>query len=275
MKHLPAVTRAALEKAGTMAKLNQYATFTTQLQTQQNNLETFETGSILLSSTDTKAGTKIEVIVENDALRGDEDDIELSFQTYKNGEAKRTPFMPHLTFSMKMEAGIWKLNEISITVHLPLADPDLLKTIGDTMKPQAAHAISAPGATITTSTAGTDVAVVSALRSILTAENTYATTYRNVGYTCTLSNLDGFGGGERNEHQAMLINSGLAGGRRFGYVFTLSQCGGTPASSFHLTAAPSGNVYGRHAYCADQTGAIRYSADGNAASCIANGIPLP
>jgi hypothetical protein len=274
MKHLPLATRAALEKAGTVSKLSQYATFTSQLQAQQNNLETFETGSILLSAIDPKAGTKIEVIVENDALRGDQDDIELSFQTYKNGEAQRTPFMPHLTFSMKTEAGIWKLNEISITVHLPLADPDLLKTISDTMNAQAARPISASRGAITTSTAGNDTAVVTSMRSILAAENTYATTYRSVGYTCTLSDLDGFGGGERNEHQAMLINSGLAGGKRFGYVFTLSQCGGIPASSFHLTAAPSGNAFGRHMYCADQTGTVRYSADGNPASCFINGIPF-
>jgi hypothetical protein len=49
------------------------------------------------------------------------------------------------------------------------------------------------------------------MRAILTAEIAYATSYQGC-FTCTLSDLDGFGGGEPNEHQAMLINSGLASG---------------------------------------------------------------
>jgi hypothetical protein len=284
MKHLPAATRAVLEKAGSSAGLNQYAMVASQLQAQQKNLKTFETGSVLLSYEDPKNASKVEVTIENDSLQGDQEEIELSFRNYKNGAAQRTPFMPHVTCSMKMEAGMWKLNEIAVTIRLPLADPDLLKSMSDTIKAQPARtASSMSGATLTTSTpgftpvvqvAGNDTAVVSAMHSILNAETTYAATYRATGYTCTLSDLDGFGGGERNEHQAMLISAGLAGGKRYGYVFTLSQCGGSPASSFQLTAAPSGNAFGRRAYCADQAGAIRYSADGNLATCKSNGTPL-
>jgi hypothetical protein len=290
VKHLPAATRAVLEKAGSAAGLNQYAMVASQLQAQQKNLQTFETGSVLLTYEDPKNASKVEVTVENDSLLGVQDDIELSFRSYKNGVAQRTPFMPHLTCSMKMEAGTWKLNEITVTVRLPLADPDLLKSMSDAMKAQSERAASSmsggmmSGATLTTSTpgftpvvqvAGNDTAVVAAMRSILSAETTYAATYRATGYTCTLSDLDGFGGGERNEHQAMLISAGLAGGKRYGYVFTLSQCGGSPASSFQLTAAPSGNAFGRRAYCADQAGAIRYSVDGNPASCKSGGTLLP
>jgi hypothetical protein len=54
-------------------------------------------------------------------------------------------------------------------------------------------------------------------------------------------------------------------------VFTLSSCGGTPATSFHLSAAPNANTVGRKAFCADQTGTIRSSDDGNAAACLASG----
>ncbi len=290
MKHLPAATREVLEKAGSSAGLNQYAMVASQLQAQQKNLQTFETGSVLLTYEDPKNASKVEVTVENDSLLGDQDNIELSFRNYKNGVTQRTPFMPHVTCSMKVEAGTWKLNEITVTVRLPLADPDLLKSLSEGIKAQSARAASStPGATmsgstLTTSTpgftpvvqiAGNDTAVVAAMRSILTAETTYAATYRGTGYTCTLSDLDGFGSGERNEHQAMLISAGLAGGKRYGYVFALSQCGGSPASSFQLTAAPSGNAFGRRAYCADQSGAIRYSADGNPASCKSNGTLLP
>lgn len=275
VKHLPMATRMALDKSGALATVQQYSLMASQLQTRQQNLQTFDTGSVLLSGEDPKTGQKVEITVENDAWRGEQDDIELSFQVYKNGQAQRTPFMPQMTFSMKQEAQVWKLNEISITLHLPLADPDLLKALMENMKPQAeTHGSFAPRTETSAQPAGSDAAVVAAMRTILTAEVTYAGTYRNVGYTCTLSNLDGFGGGEPNERQAMLINSGLASGKRYGFVFTLAECTGTPATGFRLTAAPNGNSFGRKAFCADQSGVIRSSEDRNPATCVASGTPL-
>ena len=280
VKHLPVATRTALEKSGALAAMQQYSVLASQFQSQGKNIQTFETGSVLLAAEDPK-GQKVEITVENDALQGDQDDITVSFQVYKNGQPERTPFMPQITFSMKSEAGIWKLNEISVTVHLPLADPDFLKSITEGMKARASAtaqvqslsqtSFQAPGSI---QTLGSDANVIAAMRTILTAEATYAITYRSVGYTCTISDLDGFGGAERNEHQAMLINSGLASGKRYGYVFTLSECEGARASSFHLAATPNGNSYGRQAFCADQSGVIRSSADGNAATCLATGTPV-
>jgi hypothetical protein len=272
MKHLPAATLAALQKSSAIASLQQYSSMVNQMQTEGHNVQMFETGSILVSGNDPKTGEKFEVTVENDALRADQDDIELSFRIYKNGLPQRTPFMPEITFSMKEEAQIWKLNEISVTIHLPLADPDLLKALTEKMKPQAVSQNEiAPHVGNTPQPAGSDAMVMAAMRTILTAETTYTNTYTNVGYTCSLSSLDGFGGGEPNERQAMLINSGLASGKRFGYVFTLSQCSGAPSMTFQLTAAPNGNTFGRRAFCADQTGAIRFSTEGNPAACLASG----
>ena len=276
LKHIPTATRTALEKAGALKTLEQYSLMASQLQTQGQNLQTFETGSVLLSSEDPKTGQKVEITVENDALRGDQDDLELSFVVYKNGQAQKTPFMPLVTFSMKQEAQVWKLNEISVTIHLPLADPDFLKAITERMTPKSSTNVTfTPHNEVPVqSTAGSDAMVVAAMRTILTAQVTYATTYTNVGFSCSLSSLDGFGGGEPNEHQAMLINSGLASGKKYGFVFTLSECGGTPATGFHLTAAPNGNTYGRKAFCADQSGVIRSSSDGNATTCLASGTPV-
>jgi len=279
-KHLPAVTLAALEKSGALASLQQYSLLAGQLQTQGTNFHTFETGSVLLSGEDAKTGQKVEVTVENDALRGERDDIELSFQTYKNGEAQRTPFMPRMTFTMKQEARVWKLNEISVTIRLPLADPDLLKAMTENMKARENANVSVTSVSTTSQTqssmssAGSDAQVLAAMRTILTAEITYATSYPRVGFTCTLSDLDGFGGGEPNEHQAMLINSGLASGKKYGFVFTLSGCEGAPVTSFRLAAAPNTNIFGRKAFCADQSGTIRSSDDGNMAHCFASGTAI-
>jgi hypothetical protein len=293
VKHLPAATLTALEKSGALTKLQGYSALAGQFHSTANQLETFETGSVLLTTRDPKTGHKFEVIVENDSLQGDDDNIELSFRTYKENQLQRTPFLPRLTFAMKMESGVWKLNEILVSMRVPLADPDFLKSITDGMKSAAATSpmqtrsqptLSQPGqiqptliesnqAQPATANRGFDNSILTAMRSILTAEIAYSATYRAVGYTCTLSDLDGFGGGEPNEHQAMLIPSGLASGKRFGYDFTLSSCTGAPATRFQLVAAPRGNSFGRRAFCADQSGAIRYAVDGNPATCLASGLP--
>jgi hypothetical protein len=276
IKHLPAATRTALEKSGALAMLQQYSQLASQVSTQGNNVQTFETGLVMVSGQDVTTGQKYEVTVVNDTADGDEDNIELSFRTYKYGQPQRTPFMPQMVFTMKKEAQVWTLNEVTFTIHVPLADPDFLKAFTEKVQPQALTRTSfAPQAETAAPLAGSDATVIAAMHSILKAENTYTSTYSTVGFTCTLSDLDGFGGGEPNEHQAMLINSSLASGRRYGFVFRLSECSGTPATTFHLAAVPNQNVSGRKAFCADQSGVIRSSDDGNPATCFASGTPIP
>jgi len=276
VKHLPMVTRTALEKSGALTSLQQYSLMMSQLQTDNQNLQTFDTGSVLLRADNPKTGENVEITVENDNLHGDQDDIELTFHVHKNGADQRAPFMPRMTFTMKQESQIWKLNEISVTIRVPLADPELLKAITEKMTapPAVTHTTFMPQSQTSVQLAGSDEIVLGAMRTILTAETTYSNTYPDVGYTCSLSSLDGFGGGEPNPHQAMLINSGLASGRRFGFVFTLTECSAAPARSFRLTAVPNTATFGRKAYCADQSGVIRSSNDGSAATCIANGTPV-
>jgi hypothetical protein len=275
VKHLPMATRDALEKSGALANLQQYSAMMSHMQTQGQNLQTYETGSVLLSAEDPKAEQKLEVLVENDSLRGDQDDIELSFHSYKNGQAQGMPRMVQMTFSMKQESQIWKLNEIAVTIRVPLADPDFLKTITEKMKPQIAGENGSPLPSPSQAPASAiDQQVIGAMRKILAAETTYSSSYPRMGFTCTLSDLDGFGSGTPNEHQAMLINASLASGKRYGYTFSLSGCSAAPATGFHLTAAPIANALGRKAYCADQSGTIRSSSDGKAATCLASGTPV-
>jgi hypothetical protein len=275
LRHLPAVTLSALDKTGALERMQPFSMISGQLHANGKQVQTFDTGSILLTSEDPKTGQTLDVIVESDSVQGDGDNIELTFQTYKEKQARKTPFMPRMTFAMKMESGVWKLNEILISVRLPLADPDFLMSI--TEAASASKMSTTPIQTQAppmTPALGFDNSILSAMRSILTAEIAYRANYPAVGFTCTLSDLDGFGGGEPNEHQAMLIPSSLASGKRFGYEFTLSGCTGSPATDFQLMAAPRGNIFGRRAFCSDKSGAIHYSADGNAANCLASGTPL-
>jgi len=280
LEHLPVATRAALEKSGALPAMQQYAGLMNQMQMQNKNVQFFETGPVLFSTDDPKTGQKFDILVEKDVLHGDRDDIEVSFQTYKDGKPQQAPFMPRLTFDMRTESGMWTLNELDLLVRVPLADPEFLKTITEGVKSRLAAANMQARPTFASQDEmprqqfASDTLVLNAMRSILAAEKTYASTYTAVGYTCSLSDLDGFGGGTPNEHQAMLIHSGLASGKRYGYVFTVSNCGGNPAKTFTLTAVPNGNSFGRKAYCADQSGALRSSADGNAANCASGGAPV-
>lgn len=280
LEHLPVATRAALEKSGALPALQQYAGLMSQMQTQNKHVQFFESGPVLFSTDDPKTGQKFDIVVEKDSLHGDRDDIEVSFQGYNDGQVQRVPFMPRLTFAMKTESGVWTLNEFDVLVRVPLADPVFLKTITDGVKSRLAAATLQAHPTLTSQDEmprqqfASDTLVLNAMRSILAAEKTYASTYTAVGYTCSLSDLDGFGGGAPNEHQAMLIHSGLASGKRYGYVFSVSNCGGNPAKTFTLTAVPNNTTFGRKAYCADQSGAIRSSADGSAANCSSGGTPV-
>lgn len=286
IKHLPQATRTALDKGEALTALEQYSAMTTGIEAQGNKIQTFESGPVLFTGEDPKTRQRFDVTVESDRPRGEFDDITLSARTYKDGQVQRTPFMPQVTFSMKKEAQLWTMNEISVTLHLPLADPDLLKALTEKMKPQAAPQITITphNATVQPAAsqsvmdenrrifAGSDEMVVDAMRTILSAEATYASRYPQTGYACMLSDLDGFGSGEPNEHQAMLISSGLASGKKYGFVFSISGCAGSPVTRFHLTA--STNAFGRKAFCADQSGAIRSSDDGKPDSCLVHGVPV-
>ena len=67
---------------------------------------------------------------------GDEDRIELAFHLTKNGKEAVLPFVPRFTFAMKIENDVWRLNEITVTLRLSLADPDFLKSIEDRQRAQ-------------------------------------------------------------------------------------------------------------------------------------------
>ena len=105
----------------------------------------------MLATIDPKTGQKVEVVVESDSQQGEADNIDLSFRTYKDNQVQKTPFMPRITFAMKMESGVWKLNEILVSIRLPLADPDFLKSITDGIKSRTATPAMQPQIKLTQS----------------------------------------------------------------------------------------------------------------------------
>ncbi len=285
-KHLPQATRAALRKAGSgssASMLTGFSAITSQLSARGQQLQTFEAGPTLVLVEDPTTHGKFEITVERDDLRGDEDEIELSFHGSKDGETQTAGANFRFTLTMKQELGTWRLNGVSVTVGVSLTDPAFLKAITTNPRPATTSAgiseVPSGGQSTLTAmsamTAANESAAAGGVRSLNTAEVSYAATYPAHGFTCILSDLGGMGsGGGPTEHQAMLIDPRLAYGRKNGYVFVLSGCDGTPASKYSISAAPADPGSGTRAFCSDESGVIRFSADGKADSCLNSGKPL-
>jgi hypothetical protein len=280
-KHLPQATRAALRKAGPTpgtSFLGGYSAIMGQLTAHGQQLQTFEAGPTLMAMEDPQAHTKFEITVERDDLQADQDEIELSFHSYKDGESQIAGTKFRFTFTMKQEAGIWRLNEVTVAVRVSLTDPAFLKAMTTDIKGTSTGSseISMSDApTLPSMSAANEPAAAGGVRVFNTAEVTYAASYPERGFTCTLSDLGGMGGGTGpTEHQAMLIDPRLASGKKSGYVFKLSGCDGTPATRYSITAVPADPSSGTRAFCSDESAVLRFSMDGKAESCLNAGKPL-
>jgi len=124
--------------------------------------------------------------------------------------------------------------------------------------------------------AANEASAVGAVRTILTAEVTYASTYPRNGFTCDLSHLGGSSGAP-NAYHADLIDVELASGIRRGYRFVFRNCSGNGSTiySFSIVAYPlEPDESGVRAFCSDQTGVIRYESSGSAETCGRSSPPL-
>ncbi len=122
--------------------------------------------------------------------------------------------------------------------------------------------------------AANEASAVGAMRTINTAQITYASTYPDIGFTCSLMELNGTGA-TYSAKSAGLIDSTLASGQKSGYRFTLRNCSGSPVESYQATAEPvAAGQSGQRAFCTDQSAVIRFSSTGSGEDCLSNGIPL-
>jgi protein TonB len=65
-----------------------------------------------------------------------------------------------------------------------------------------------------------------------------------------------------------LYDPQLASGKKNGYVFVISSCDG---SHYKIVGEPAAPDSGQRAFCSDESGTIRASADAKAASCLSSG----
>jgi len=124
--------------------------------------------------------------------------------------------------------------------------------------------------------AANEASAVSSIRTLTTAETAYASSYPTVGYTCTLSDLGPpSGGAPLSQTASGFIDSVLAGGVKSGYVLNITNCNGTPKSTYSTSAVPiTPGSTGSRAFCSDVSGIVFFAQDGQAATCQGSGSVL-
>src|SRR5262245_5863629 len=89
-------------------------------------LETFESGPILFSFNNAQQHERLEVRIDGDDLRGDEDNMELSVHAFRNGVEQDLPVGFRLQLAWKQQQGIWRVNAITVSATVPVGDPRIL-----------------------------------------------------------------------------------------------------------------------------------------------------
>jgi type IV pilus assembly protein PilA len=113
--------------------------------------------------------------------------------------------------------------------------------------------------------AANESSAISEVRTLITAEASYAAQHPNQGFTCSLGALKDDG----------LISGELASGSRYGYSFEITGCEAGASKKFQIEAYPLRvNQTGRRAFCSDESGVVKVDAHGSSQGCLENGETL-
>jgi len=117
-----------------------------------------------------------------------------------------------------------------------------------------------------------EASAISSMRTIITSEIVYSTTYP-IGFSSDLPSLSD-GGASANcvppavpvAASACLIDSALASGTKSGYAFTYAAAGGSINSSYTLNADPTSSGNGQRHFYTDATHVLRVNASAAASA---------
>lgn len=264
MKHLTMEMQKSLEADGKNNAASQLAAFD-QIRGASSDFQLFETGQVLLSANDPKSNGKFEVHVDSDDLSGDTDNMDISFHQFHDGVEQDIPYaamLSRFTVGMKRQANVWRLNEISVNIKVPVGDPKLLEKFGNGMPGMIGGKIG--GSADGKPDKPRSIAPMEAVQMIGMAESMFARTHPEIGFTCTLADLA--------KPNLLNLDPRIFSSEPYqGYKFSLSECQGKPSGSFHLVAEPVSPTGKAKAFCTDATNNVRSSADGLGSSCIASG----
>ena len=210
--------------------------------------EAFETGPILFSVNNPETNSRIELHLDSEEFRGEEDEMEVSVHSFHAGVEERMPVHMHLMLSMKLQQEIWRLDAITVSAKLPLGDPHLFDQ-SMWMAPMIAGNTADLGNVLAGDPPKPKITPIRAVRRMALAENIYAQKHPDTGFTCAISNLVNVGHGLDDGEPYKFVDPEFAGGVYNGYRFALRGCDGRPSKSFQVVAEPI-NGKGK-AYCSD------------------------
>ena len=268
MKHLTVEMQQSLQGDSKKDAASELAAFD-QIKAASSEFQVFESGQVLLSMNDPKSHEKYEVHVDSDDLSGDTDNIDISLHQFRDGIEQDIPYammLSRFTVGMKRQANIWRLNDISINIKVPVGDPKLLKKIGNGVPGMVGGKIG--GGADAKPEKLRDLSPKQTIELLGMTEAMFARSHPEVGFTCTLADLA----------KPNLLNADpriFRGETYRGYKFSLSGCTDKPSGSFHLVAEPVSPATRAKAYCTDATNNIRSSDDGLGSSCLASGKLAP
>ena len=255
-RHLPKIMQTRLAAIDNGARERFSPSSGLPMMGRKDDIRWFETGPLLLMTQD--ANSRLEVRIEKENLRGDRDDLELSFSATMNGETHEGG-TSRVLLTMQNEDGIWRLSEIGLTFKMKL-DGSFIESFSKQMKAMGG------GASVTTLTATTpaekpsrtmsardlsanETAALSGLRQLLAAQTQYQQANPAAGYSCDVATLS--------------VNDVS------GYRTMIVGCKGSPVTSYKVTLTPIGmGSKGQRAFCADESGEVRYSDNGRGIDCL-------
>ncbi|HEY2911880.1 MAG TPA: hypothetical protein VGK21_00845 [Candidatus Angelobacter sp.] len=237
-------------------------------------LQTFPAGSTLLTINEPTQHKKFEARIESDDLSNDQDTLQLSFHSFRDGQEQVEGdewglLSSRVTVTMQKQQDIWRLSNVGMGIELPVGDPEFLKkmfSMNSEDKPSGATAVLPEPHTDLKfeKPMALDPAVTVTMLGF--AERSFARQHPDVGFTCSLSDLSN---GEKN----FGLDPQLSSGTYMGYKWSVSGCEGKPAGSFQVIAEPIAQVRGAIAICTDATGNLRTAEDGHGSTCLASGKP--
>jgi type IV pilus assembly protein PilA len=113
-----------------------------------------------------------------------------------------------------------------------------------------------------------EAGAVGVIRTLNTAEVTYAATYGS--FSCSLGSMAvrAEGSGYTADH-AGLIDNTIKDDKKRMYHFEVACLDGKPPKGYKTSATPL--VKGARAFCSDQTAVIKFATDGKAKTCLEKG----
>jgi type IV pilus assembly protein PilA len=117
--------------------------------------------------------------------------------------------------------------------------------------------------------AANEAPAVASIRTLTTAEHAYVQSFPDIGFTCNIAELGPPAPGNPiSSTAAGVIDEIVATGVKQGYNLSLTNCAGTPQTTFSSAAVPvTPGTTGMRSFCSNASGIVQYAHDGTAATC--------